>query len=144
MLASRIMLFKHSIGMKTSIFSYGYVSLPVFCLCATLGCKPARETDIAGQYTRQGQGITDSLFLSPDSYFTQYIRYTNGTDWSITGAWKLKFQVIEFDRFFSVFDFENNSVAIPPKLVAIQTLRVEKNKLIKNDYEPAWERRTTH
>lgn len=58
--------------------------------------------------------------------------------WSTTGQWVLKEQVIQLDQSYDTFDFEHKSIKIPPELVALQTLWVEKRKLVRSEYEPIW------
>jgi hypothetical protein len=94
--------------------------------------------DVAGVYLRTGSGVRDTLVLNTNGHFQQYVTYTNGGKWAVTGMWTFKYEVVDLDRCYAAFDFEHKTIIIPPELLAMQTLWVEKNKLMKNQYEPMW------
>ena len=56
----------------------------------------------------------------------------------MSGLWVFKnFQVVQLDQSYAAFDFEHQTV-IPLKAVQMQTLWVEKGRLVKNEYQPKW------
>jgi hypothetical protein len=142
-----ITLLKLLIGMKTLHFRNTEVRHRFLCLIAIsallccCGCKPVTSADISGAYSRQGNGITDTLILSNNGTFQQTITYTNGNQWLKSGTWVFKSQVIELSQFDSSFDFEHKAITIPPLVFSPQPLWVEKGTLIRNEYEPKWLKR---
>lgn len=129
--------------MKTLVFKLIPISTVILLsFCSLCGCKRITSQDIAGAYVRVGSGVTDSLMLNTNGSFQENVTFTNGGKWSVSGQWKFDYQIIELDKCYAAFDFEHKTIIIPPELVVMQRLWVEKNKLIKNTYEPIWMRQS--
>jgi hypothetical protein len=111
-----------------------------------LGCDPATitRTDVSGVYSRQKDGVIDTLVLNTNGDFQQTITYTNGGKWTRSGSWEISNQVVNLGASYSAFDFEHKTIVIPPKAFSMQTLLIEKDSLVVNRYEPIWFKKETH
>jgi len=143
--------FKRLIGMKTYLFRMSKWLLPVIPLCLSIGilcasCKPLIRNDICGVYIRSYGGVVDTVVLNANGTFQQTITYKKEGPWIKSGSWKLDWQVVHFDSFYSAFDYDTAKrkpvILIPPEPFSEETLWVEKHKLLKDPIFPIWFKQT--
>jgi len=145
------MLVKRLIGMNLFRFKAskllrialaGGAVIAIFCIF----CRPASSTDISGVYIRSRDGVVDTLILATNGTFQQTITYGNESPWTKNGLWTLNYQVVQFNTFYEAFDFEaakGTFKLIPPESYAMETLWVERGKLVKDQVFPIWFKQPT-
>ena len=106
------------------------------------GCRPVGVSDVAGKYARKSGALEDKIELYANGTFRQTVSSTNGVEWIKTGEWILTNQVIQMDVSYSTFDLERKAATIPPAEVSMQTLWIERGRLVKSESEPKWFRVT--
>jgi hypothetical protein len=106
--------------------------------CFLIGCSPPNQTQIAGRYFRSYQGVTDAFYLDSNGTFKQDVVFTNGSNWSLSGSWKVINRVIQLDKCYLTFDDEKQSIIIPPQIVYICTFSFDGGKLIRTEVQPPW------
>jgi len=119
-------------------FKLWFFTVAMMTLCLLVGCNPLSEKQITGHYIRSNSGVSDSILIDTNGAFKQDVTFTNGSNWSINGSWKIINQVIQLDKCYLTFDDEKQTAIIPPQIVYMCTFSFEDGKLVRTELQPPW------
>lgn len=96
-------------------------------------CKPASKDRLVGVYTRNYEGVSETLAISADGTFKQHVVYPDGKTWTVSDSWLQLSRGLQLETFYRTFDVEKRVIVSPPTFGSSANFIWEDGKLSHSD-----------